>query len=211
MICTSIASLSYPEIKAKLSSCEMIELRLDKLELSPEQIHELIHSSPVPVLVTYRPGKIPEAERVNLLVAAVESGAEYIDVEIESPLPTKRQLHMACKGKAKLVISYHDYERTPVGYELQNIVQRCMDDGADIAKVACMVNSKKDAARILGLYAHFGSLVALGMGQLGRITRISAQHLGAPFTYASVDQMHKTAPGQLSADELKQIYRILES
>ena len=211
MICTSIASLTYDEIVEFMGHCQMVELRLDSLDLNEAQLETLIGQATIPVLATCRPTPArSEEERIALLCRTVDWGAKWVDIEIESPASSKQVLRDATAGRAELVISYHDYTRTPVRYELETIVQRCFDEGADVAKIACTVNSHKDAARIMGIYSHFTSLVAIGMGDLGRITRVAAPLLGAPFTFASTDVLHKTAPGQLTTAELKDLYAIME-
>jgi 3-dehydroquinate dehydratase type I len=211
MICTSIASMNFQEVKDLLAVCEMVELRIDSLDFSDSQLEELIRGSKASIVSTCRPGnKRTEAERVLLLCKTVEWGASWVDIEIECPSESKQAVRLAAHQIAELIISYHDYLRTPVRIELESIVQQCFDEGADVAKVACTVNSHKDAARILGLYSHFTGIVALGMGDLGKVTRISAPLLGAPFTFAAPDDGQKTAPGQLTTTELRELYAILE-
>ncbi len=50
-----------------------------------------------------------------------------------------------------------------------------------------------------------------GMGKDGRITRIAAPLLGAPFTYASLDNTRETASGQLDSRTLKQIIDMIRN
>ena len=209
MICTSIASVSFEETKSLIQEATMAEIRLDLLDFSMEEIETIFSNSKIPLIATYRPGKISEKERLGILKKTIEFGAKYIDVEIESLPDFKKEIVRAAKGKCEVIISYHNYEITPVRYELEVIVQQCFDQGADIAKLACQVNSKKEAARILGLYSHFEGLVAIGMGELGKITRVASVVLGAPFTFASIDTKNSTAPGQLTSDSLSQIYGVL--
>jgi 3-dehydroquinate dehydratase-1 len=82
-------------------------------------------------------------------------------------------------------------------------------EGADIVKIATTVQNKADAARILSLYEHYQSLVALGMGDEGKITRIASPLLGAPFTFAAPNTS-KTASGQMTDVEMSTIYKIIE-
>jgi len=105
----------------------------------------------------------------------------------------------------KVILSYHNYERCPSKKHLLNIVKRCFDDNADIAKVVCKVNSLQDNLNIMALYDTDKPIIALGMGKLGRITRIAASFLGAPFTYAYPKGRRRTAEGQFTVDKMEEI------
>ncbi|HVF29207.1 MAG TPA: shikimate dehydrogenase, partial [Pyrinomonadaceae bacterium] len=51
-------------------------------------------------------------------------------------------------------------------------------------------------------------MIAVAMGEAGIITRILAPARGAFLTYGSIDERGATAPGQLSAADLRDLYRI---
>lgn len=209
MICTSIANVSFEKAQEIVLKCQMAEIRLDRLDFTKEQIERVFSESKIPLIATYRPGEITEEDRLLALKNAINYGANYVDVEIESLPDFKKEILKTAKGRCEVIISYHNFKNTPVRYELESIVQQCFDQGADIAKLACQTNAKKEAARILGLYSHYEGLVAIGMGDLGKITRVAAEVLGAPFTFASIDAKNSTAPGQLTAQELNSAYEIL--
>jgi 3-dehydroquinate dehydratase I len=124
----------------------------------------------------------------------------------------------ACRKRGcKLIVSYHNYENTPPREELKVLVNRCFSFGADVAKIACQVNCEADAARILSLYdfdyqANVDKkIVAIGMGEKGKITRPASLLLGAPFTYASMSTGKETAPGQLTKQTLEDILDCLKN
>jgi len=81
--------------------------------------------------------------------------------------------------------------------------------GADCVKLAVTANSPADCARIMSLYEHHDNLLAFAMGETGKITRIAAPFLGAEFTFVSVDEANKTAPGQLTAAQMKTIFNVM--
>jgi 3-dehydroquinate dehydratase-1 len=135
-------------------------------------------------------------------------------VEIETATAFKEAVTQACcKKGCKLIVSYHNYEKTPSKNELETIIEKCFGDGADIAKVACQVNSEAEAARILSLYDYNRDnfkrkkIVVLGMGEKGKIIRLVAPLLGAPFTFAALSAGKETAPGQLDRQTLQDILR----
>ena len=68
-----------------------------------------------------------------------------------------------------------------------------------------MVRSESDAARLLGLLGRWQDTVVVGMGDLGRVTRVAALLLGSPFSYAAPDDGVETAPGQLPLSAMTRI------
>lgn len=96
---------------------------------------------------------------------------------------------------------------------MQEKVTGLFGSGADIVKVACMVRRPVEAARIIALYdtcrAAPGTLLALGMGAMGRWTRCAALLLGAPFTYAAPDNLPATAPGQIDKRTMERVLACL--
>jgi 3-dehydroquinate dehydratase type I len=213
MICVCIADIDFEQCRLVLNDIEMAEIRLDLLNFSPAQVKEIFSKHPQ-LIATYRPGRInmSEEERKELLISAVNAGAAYVDVEIETETAFKEAVKQACwKKGCKLIISYHNFEKTPSKDELETIIEQCFKDDADIAKVACQVNGEADAARILSLYDYDREscsekkIVVLGMGEKGKIIRLVAPLLGAPFTFAALSAGKETAPGQLDRQTLQDI------
>ncbi len=209
MICISLSDLTKDEILKQLLTAELFEIRLDLMDLSEEDIRQ-VFSQPVQLIATCRQGKYNDKQRKQLLIKAIESGASFVDIEIESSQEFKKDIFTIAKKKScKLIISYHNYKETPTSEELNNIVKECFSNHADISKLACQVNTQQDAARILSLYADHKNLVALGMGTIGKITRLASLKLGAPFSYASPGNGKETAPGQIEINDMKEMLKLL--
>jgi len=199
-----------------LPGVELAEIRLDGADLSFDEIHRIFtfHAN---LIATYRPkaGNEAPGKRKMALLTAVEAGAAYVDVEIEAGAPYKKEVMQAARQQGcRVIISYHNYINTPSKKQLEAIIEQCFSEGADIAKIACQVNSEADSARILSLYdypgqLHQGKVAAIGMGEKGKITRLAAPLLGAPFTYASTSMGKETAPGQLDKDTLEKILDLI--
>jgi 3-dehydroquinate dehydratase-1 len=204
MICASIAEKEFAKCIAALEKVEMAEIRIDLTEFNDSEIKQ-IFSLRKRTIATCRPGKIKEAERVEVLKMAIESGASFVDIEYEASQEYKEDMiRFAHSHQCEVIISYHNYEKTPDLEELEDIMIKCYSQGADIAKIATHVNVNRDNSKLLSLYKSPGRLVAIGMGDLGRISRIVAPFLGAEFTYASLNESHATAPGQISYERLNQ-------
>lgn len=150
MLCVSLANLDFDRCKAALRELELAEIRLDKLDFTRRQLGE-IFSLPVKLVATCRPGGFHETERETLLLDAISHGAAFVDIEIEAPASFKQAIIAAArKKKCRVIISYHDFEKTPPAAALKEIIARCFADGADIAKIACLVRSEADCARKIG-------------------------------------------------------------
>ncbi len=212
MICVSIADVTVDEALQIISGSEISEVRLDLLKHGRADIKRLFASKQKTV-ATYRPGgDISETDRLEVLTEAVNSGATYVDIEVESDDRFKKELVQAAKGKGcKTIVSYHNYTKTPVISELEQIMDWCFECGADYAKIACHVESVEECSRLLSLYSYGRPVIAIGMGEAGRITRIAAPLLGAPFTYASIDDAKKTAPGQFNLEKLRSIIEMIRN
>jgi 3-dehydroquinate dehydratase-1 len=139
-----------------------------------------------------------------------------VDIEIEAGAAYKKEIMQTARlRECQVILSYHNFENTPSKKQLGTIIEQCFSQGADIAKIACRVHSETDSARILSLYdypgqLHKGKITAIGMGEKGKITRLAAPLLGAPFTYASQSTGKETAPGQLDKDTLAKILDLME-
>ena len=202
MICVSLLESSLDALMGALKDVEFAEIRLEEIGPSAEDVAR-IFSMPGRFIATMRPGKHDDAQRAETLVSAVEAGAAYVDVEFESPKWLREQvIETAERTGCKVIVSFHDYEGTPEKRRLEEIVNACFDAGADIAKVACTVSSSRESARLLALLDTDRPVIALGMGEAGRVTRVVGPLLGSPFTFASRAPGHETAKGQIDAHRL---------
>ena len=204
MICVTFSKPTVEQFLLKHPEVKMIELRLDLMNIDEAQLIRFL-SLPVDVIATCRPtGQLTEKQRLTLLHRCISLGARYIDVEIESGAKFISTLRKsATEHNCKLIVSYHNFEKTPDLPELEQIAERCRAAQADIVKVACMVNDEQDILNIKSLYTKNHPIVALGMGKKGVITRTKACEWGAPFTFASAAADAATALGQVEYESLR--------
>lgn len=145
-------------------------------------------------------------EQLRILDLAVGAGASAIDVEIESAEMVAEKLN-AFRGRAQIIISYHNYESTP---QMDLLLRRMTRYPADAYKIVTAARKPSDNARVLALArAHTRTpLVILAMGELGFPTRVLAPAFGGLFTYAAPMAAQGTAAGQVCAHLLRHLYRI---
>ncbi len=183
---------------------------MDLLNLSDSDIKKVFESHPN-LIATFRPDRVEEIERTRQLKLALTHGAAWIDIEFEASGEWKKEMaDFAHKLGKKVIISSHNFEKTPSTKALALLIESMQAEGADLVKLACKANSETDCARLLGLYEMYNNILVVGMGSIGTITRIAATFLGAPFTF-SAGIGGKTAPGQLSYLEMQQALKLVEN
>jgi 3-dehydroquinate dehydratase/shikimate dehydrogenase len=147
-----------------------------------------------------------DRRRLTLLEAA-KRGYDYVDVEFRSGFMDV----VVEKAGRGLILSYHDLEGVPA--DLPGLYQEMSAQGADIVKISVTPESVADVGRLLAFAAHAARgggkpLVAVAMGPLGIITRVVAGRYGAPFTFASAAGGAESAPGQIPAAVMADLYRV---
>ncbi|MCA9161917.1 MAG: shikimate dehydrogenase [Pirellulaceae bacterium] len=209
MICVSIGRGRHKQTKAEHrhlveQGAKMVELRIDYIN-SSVNLTRLLRDRPCDVIITCRReqdgGKwtAPEATRQMLLRSAIASGVEYIDLEDDVAGSIPRY------GATKRIVSLHNFRETPEN--LEEIHARLASLDADIVKIATMAHNPHDNVRMLRLIKNAKiPTVGMCMGDMGMPTRILAGKFGAPFTYATFHHERALAPGQLSYQQMTEIY-----
>lgn len=201
MICVSLASRDWRECLRESKRHDFVEVRLDLMRVTPDQVRKIFSSHPR-LLATCRPGRHTPARRRQLLLAAVEAGAAYLDLELEAPEAWRAPLlERARRRGCRVIVSFHDYRATPGRRTLERVRRSCFAQGADVAKISCLVKRPRDNVRLLALLDYRRPVVVMGMGEAGKPTRWLAPLLGSPFTYACLPGQ-PTAPGQLDYRQL---------
>jgi 3-dehydroquinate dehydratase-1 len=210
MICVSLANINFQECVKAIGKAEFAEIRIDQLDLSEEQLKSLF-SIKKKSIATCREGKFDDAHRFELLKLSIDAGAGYVDIEYESKADYRKELVAYARAKhVFVIISYHNYDKTPSTKELKDIIEQAVKWGASRVKITTMATVQSDCARVMALYEKNKNIIAFCMGQIGTITRIAAPLLGADFTYAALESKLATAPGQLIVDEMKDIYKMMK-
>ena len=146
------------------------------------------------------------AEQQQILESAIEAGARLVDVEIETAEQKPEILTELAEG-ARVVLSYHDFETCP---PLAPVLARLRKHPADIYKIAVTAAKPSDNCELLGLLQEAGDqtgLVTLAMGEIGVASRILSPARGALFTFAAPDGAPGTAPGQVTATRMRDLYQ----
>ncbi len=136
---------------------------------------------------------------------AADAGALALDLEIESAERAKSALP-ELRRAASLIVSYHNFQNTPM---LAPVLRRLERIPADAYKIATTANKPSDNLRILEFVRSYrgAPFISFAMADTGVPTRIVSPALGCAFTYAAPLQDEGTAPGQVSAKLMRSLYR----
>ena len=216
--CVSIAETNPKKLKQILKigmkKSDFVEVRFDFLK--PEMIPlvlQNIRKDLKKIVCTLRPkaegGKFDgtEKERISILKLIAEYNPFLLDVEF-STIKKNKELARYLKGtKTSLLISEHDFKKTPKLSELKSKINQMSKFSSNI-KIVTTAKSTDDSTRVLELYSSKNkiNLIAFAMGDSGRISRILSLFLGSPYTYVSLGK--PVAPGQFSVDEVKRIIQL---
>ena len=171
----------------------------------------------LPAIVTFRPkwegGQYEgeEAPRLAALKWATLLGSRFVDVEVlASPYFFGASAKIPVPLTTSIILSHHDYEKTPDFESLRKMVEGMFEAGADVAKIATTATTAGDAAVVLSLAAttKTGPCIALAMGERGLPSRILAPKYGSFLTFGALGKKRASAPGQPSLRDLVSTYRL---
>ena len=148
------------------------------------------------------------ASQLEVLGKASASGCQMVDVEIESALKAKPEALARLRKGGGLMISSHNFRATR---NLEPTLEKMVKIPADYYKIVTTATALSDNVtmmKFLQRQSDKHALVGLCMGEQGIISRVLGVRAGSAFTFGAVSAQKKTAPGQVSARDLRSIYRI---
>ena len=214
MICVPVMASTRETMLTQMNEAandaDILELRLDHFPTATKaDVESLVRARPKPIIATNRPRRqggrctLPEARRLETLMWAAKAGAEYADLEYDCA--SKELVESLLPSKA--IISYHDFDTTPK--DLGKIISKIPALRGTIRKVATMANDITDSIRMLKeIKRARGDLIGICMGERGEITRIVGPLVGSPITYGSSGQGNESAPGQIPARIMNEVYGV---
>jgi 3-dehydroquinate dehydratase/shikimate dehydrogenase len=216
-ICVSVCAETANEFQKKIEigekNADFIELRFDCLNESEiEQFFEL-PSSKKTELFTFRPkdqgGKrdLTDEERLNFW-SSWKTDNLWVDFEFD----LFQTLIDAGFTRRLIICSHHDFNAVPEN--LTDIYEKIIQAKADVVKIAVQAGDATDGLALMKLLerakAENRELIPIAMGESGIWTRILGLSRGAFMTFAALDEASATAPGQLTAQEMIDVYRVKE-
>jgi 3-dehydroquinate dehydratase / shikimate dehydrogenase len=216
-ICAVVAGTSANEMAAQfrlaLLETPTVELRLDWLKSDAERrrfLAWLRRNRPrrAVLLATCRrreggglfAGSVQG--ELHWLAQAREAGCLWCDLEVETLRKLPRASIREYSVPRRILLSVHDFRRMP---PLKPALKARWRAEVDAIKVAGAARTIADSARLLRFTASLRDCVAVPMGEVGLPARLLALREGSALAYAPVSAA--TAPGQVSLQEMKHLYR----
>lgn len=219
-ICVSVCAKTVDEFFAHIERAaefaDIIELRFDCLnENEVRNAAENLPKTGKEFLITFRPpeqgGKraLTLGERLKFwefFLWKNKKAKFYVDLEFD--------LQMILKlDSDKTIVSYHDFsgdfKSSTATYDILNNLTETKDK---IVKIAVQTNEISETPAVWKLLEKAEKenkkLIPIAMGASGKWTRILGLAHGAAMTYASLETGEETAPGQITAQDLIETYRV---
>ncbi len=214
--------------RANQSDCDLIEFRADHYSKILDEdaaktiLGKIRKICRKPIIFTFRRkeegGKteisLPEYRKL-LLTVAQNMYADIIDVEASALNGDRSFVETLKEYGAFIIISLHDFQKTPTQEEIIENFFAMQDLGADVVKAAYMPNSRKDVLNLITATENITGayeacpVVAISMGHLGMITRILGEFIESAITFASITR--SSAPGQINLDDLSSVLDIIHN
>ncbi len=207
---------------------DIIELRIDAWDFV-EDIEQSVATiasirdtvGALPIILTCRGHweggfkKVTDESKFRIYERAVKQGlVDFIDVELVYGEKKIGEVRTLLSGTTTfLIVSSHDFQKTPAEEELRRVLTDQIGAGADVAKIAVMPQCEEDVLALLSATlavrrAHPGTpLITMSMGGLGAVSRVVGGHYGSDLTFAVGSQA--SAPGQIPVDKLRQCLSVL--
>lgn len=215
-VCAETAEEFIENIKRAEESADVIELRFDCLELKQIFKTFALLNSRKPLLFTFRPKEQGGKSELSL-----ENRTMFWKTFVVNSLLDKRKIWIDFEFDFKNKIqklsnpvtirSFHDFAETPDN--LIEIYEELSDD-SEVAKIAVQADDITDSIAVWNLLENAKrdnkQIIPIAMGEAGKWTRILGLAHGAFMTYAALEEGNETAPGQISAHDLIEIYRVKE-
>lgn len=221
-VCVPIQEVSQKVVLKRLKEiakhADLAEIWLD--QIGDLDLKTLLKAKPLPIVcVCKRPAdkgnfKGSFAALAEVLMNAIQFGADYIDIPMQMPENlSKKIVQYARKMHCKVIISHHDFKTTPDYPKLVKVAEKLKKRGADVIKIATFAHDLQGTIGIISLASYVKAQktphILIAMGQKGMLSRILTPTLGGEMMFATLGKKGQTAPGQLSASELRKAWSLI--
>lgn len=179
------------------------------------QLRTIIHNKPI--LFTFRTAKeggekeISSTDYLSLNRKMIDSGlVDMIDLELfTGDQEVSATIAYAHAKGIKVIMSNHDFHKTPPKDEIVKRLRKMQELGADIPKIALMPQNKSDVMTLLAatleMYEQYADrpIITMSMSKLGIISRLSGEVFGSAATFGALKKA--SAPGQIDIKELRSV------
>ena len=204
----------------RIDWCEYVS-DSERRDALSEKIRENLKGKPL--LMTFRSAKeggereIAPQDYEALLEDVIDKrSADLIDIELsQGTACAKRLAAKAHEAGITVIMSKHDFEKTPKTPELIASMEQMLACGTDVCKIAVMPQSYADVAELLCATGTMKEkhpdalLITMSMGQKGCVSRLCGGCFGSVMSFGTIGKA--SAPGQVSADNLAAVLTAIEN
>lgn len=234
-ICVSVTGKTDAEIleqakHLKETKVDVVEWRIDWYDdiFEIEKVVNVLSDlrevlSEIPLLVTFRTSveggekSIEYKDYASLNKQIINTGnVDLVDIELFCGDEfVKDVIKTAHEKGVKVVISNHDFDKTPEHEEIISRLCKMQELGGDLLKIAVMPNSKKDVLTVLSATEEMHTkhakqpLITMSMSKDGTISRLCGEVFGSALTFGAAKKA--SAPGQIGVDDLKTVLEIIHN
>lgn len=210
-IVVSVSDLETEE-ELKNSRFDVLEVRADLCkEISEVNVRQVVERGArvgIPVILTVRNDPAEGAVReisdqqkydiFNSLISLVDA----VDIEGRSPL-LSQVVDLAREHQKTVIVSSHNFQETLPDVDLDAMVEKARQQGADIIKIAMHANTDEDLRRMAAIMMRHPDkkLVTISLGEIGSVSRLVFPLLGSLLTFSFLNKA--TAPGQIPLKQLQ--------
>lgn len=194
---------------------------INKVKEALQQIRKILTLKPI--IFTFRSAKeggqkeVSRKFYVELNKAIAETKlADAIDVELfNDEKDVKELVEAAHENDVAVIISNHDFHKTPPKEEIISRLRKAAELGGDIPKIAVMPNCAADvitlldATRIMNEEYTAGPIITMSMAGKGVISRLAGELFGSALTFGAAKKV--SAPGQISAADLRKTIELMHN
>ncbi len=225
---TKEQALAQAQVIANTADADLAEFRIDLLSFANDtkQVIALGHElkkilGNKPMIVTIRTKneggqlEISDVDYCKTYQAYLKNPfMDWLDVEMFRDQKVVSEIvQKAHQKKVLIVMSNHDFQKTPSQDEIEKRLLKQDQMGADILKIAVMPKSKQDVFTLMNATLKVSQqttkpLLTMSMGQLGTISRVATANMGGSYSFGMIGQA--SAPGQIDVTKLKQILQTVQ-
>ena len=149
-------------------------------------------------------------DEMAVLRKAAALGFQLVDLELESAQELPADEVAALRSQAGLLLSSHDFQETAKLPEMLSLLTAIPADGYKLVTMAKCLYDNVVMLKFLERNSRKYPLVGFCMGEQGTLSRLLALRAGSIFTFAAAFRGEETAPGQIVAADLDEVYRVSE-
>ncbi len=233
LICVPLVGKTLDDLKVSArtlatAGADLIEWRVDHFTQvkNAEQVQSALAEirallADIPLLFTFRSKReggeteISDEAYFELNRQAAVSGlVDLIDIELfNDEAQIRAVIDAAHAAGVKVIMSNHDFHKTPAQEDIIYRLRRMQDLGADLPKMAVMPQTPKDVLTLLSATLEMKEkyatrpIITMSMAKMGGVSRVTGRLFGSAMTFGTVGQA--SAPGQIAIAELREMMNVL--